>query len=202
MVSLLPPALAGERDPSYPPFDADAGAAALRDNGFSRFHRIEGAWQTTRATYGDEYLAAVEALTRTLSRNPAVRIARVDAEPETFFDQLQRGTAPAQFVGWGSLVPHPDAYLTPLLSSAGAIAQAAGYSNPEVDRLLREAALASPDEAQALYAEVQEIALEDIVVVPLWATDFVVLARESVDAESIVISPNLRLHLDLLRRAD
>jgi ABC-type transport system substrate-binding protein len=98
-------------------------------------------------------------------------------------------------------VPHPDAYLTPLFASAGQIARAAGYANPEVDRLLREAALASPDGARALYTQIQEIAAEDLVAVPLWVPDLVLLARESVDPASVVISPNVRLHLDMLRRA-
>ncbi|MCC7208827.1 MAG: hypothetical protein IT323_16075, partial [Anaerolineae bacterium] len=185
----------------FPAFDAEAGAAALRENGFSRFRRIEGDWQTARAVYGDEYLAAVEALTRAVTRNPAVRIARFDLEPKTFFDQITRGTASAQFVGWTPPVPHPDAYLTPLLASTGELAQAAGYANPDVDRLLAEAALAEPDAARALYAEAQQIALADVVAVPLWSPDLTALVAASVDRDSIVISPNIRLHLDRLRRA-
>ena len=74
-----------------------------------------------------------------------------------------------RFSGWGHDYPSIEDYLTPMFKSNGD-ANFAGYSNPALDKLLAEGD-AEPDQAKAikLYQQVEDIALEDMPLIPLYA---------------------------------
>lgn len=199
LYTLVPTPLAGDQAPRYPPFDLAAVPGALAEGGFSRFRQVMAEWQTARGLYGDAYLAAADAISDALVRHEAFRITRFDAVPDTFLSQLERGAFKIMIVGWTPLVPHPEAFLRPLLASGGALAAAAGYDNPEIDALLGQAARL--DEAAALYDEIQVIAAGAVAAIPLWRLHQVILFRETLDPASIIVEPNALLRYDRLQRA-
>ncbi|QGU02418.1 Oligopeptide-binding protein OppA precursor [Corynebacterium kalinowskii] len=83
-------------------------------------------------------------------------------------DVKTRTIATAFRTGWQADYPGLDNFLTPLYTTK-ASANDGDYSNPEVDRLLKEAqAAGSVDEANAKYNQVQEILFKDMPSVPLW----------------------------------
>src|SRR5207244_4196867 len=141
LYGLIPPELGGS--PVYPGYDVDQAGKVLAEGGYSQYKRIESEFQVSRAMYGDLVLDAADLLNHTLTRQEAFRIALSDTEPRTFLDQIERGTFRLILVGWTPVVPHPEAYLRPLLHSTGQIAAGAHYANAEVDRLLDQAALSS-----------------------------------------------------------
>jgi peptide/nickel transport system substrate-binding protein len=195
LYGLPPPELGGSA--TYPGFDVDQAGAVLAEGGYSQYRRIESEFQVSRAMYGELVLDAADLLNHTLTRQDAFRIALSDTEPRTFLDQIERGTFRLMLIGWTPVVPHPDAYLRPLLHSKGQIASGAHYANPEIDRLLDKAALSgdAPEQA-ALYNQAQAIALRDVVVVPLWQNRQVLLAWDSVGG--VLIEPNFLLRYDRL----
>ncbi|MCC7451213.1 MAG: hypothetical protein IT324_27630 [Anaerolineae bacterium] len=197
LYTLVPSALAGSQAATYPKLDADQARSVLEPAGYSKYKRIESQFQTARLMYGELYASAADRLNLGLSRNEAFRIGRMDTAPTTFQDQIERGTFQLMLIGWTPLVPHPDAYLRPLLASKGQLAAGAHYANPSVDTLLDQAALTTDPQAQlALYQQVQSIAVQDIVAIPVWQTRQQLLAWDTVSG--ITIEPNYLLRYDRL----
>ncbi len=195
LLTLLPPELGAS--PAYPGYNVDQANTVLGAAGYSQYKRIESEFQVSGATYGDLYLDAVDLLNNDLTRQEAFRIALSDIEPRTFLDQIERGTFSLVVVGWTPVVPHPDAYLRPLLHSKGQLAAGAHYADPHVDQLLDQAAACADSQQQAqLYAQVQALALKGVVAVPLWQNRQSLLAWESVG--SVTIEPNFLLRYDRL----
>jgi peptide/nickel transport system substrate-binding protein/oligopeptide transport system substrate-binding protein len=73
-----------------------------------------------------------------------------------------------RFSGWGHDYPSIEDYLTPMFKSNGD-ANFSGYSNPALDKLLAQGD-AQPDQAKAIqvYQQVEDIALEDMPLIPLY----------------------------------
>ncbi|MCC7452188.1 MAG: hypothetical protein IT324_32610 [Anaerolineae bacterium] len=199
LYTLVPPELAGAQAASYPKLDADQARSVLEPAGYSKYKRIESQFQTARLIYGELYASAADRLNLGLSRNEAFRIGRMDTEPNTFRDQIERGTFQLMLVGWTPLVPHPDAYLRPLLASKGQLAAGAHYANPTVDKLLDQAAITTDPSAQmALYQQAQTIAAQDIVAIPIWQARQQLLAWDTVSG--ITIESNYLLRYDSLKQ--
>lgn len=88
-----------------------------------------------------------------------------------FTDLLDRlaERAPVGIVrlGWAMDYPSMESYLGPLFSTGGS-ANLHGYQNPELDALLAAAAAApSPEAAQTLYQQAEQILARDLPVIPL-----------------------------------
>ncbi len=215
LVTLLPPELAdaqtpagmeppgderpepSRRTPAYPELDFERASVILSKGGYSKFKRIESELQIARLLYGDFYADAADLFSSDLNRHEAIDTVLSDTEPKTFLDQIAHGTFRLIIVGWTPVVPHPDAYLRPLLHSTGQLAAGAHYANPVVDQLLDQAALtADPQRQAALYDQAQALALRDVVAIPLWQSRQTLLAWDSVGG--ITIEPNYLLRYDQL----
>lgn len=197
LYGLLPPELASTKSTLYPQFNAEQAANLLDKAGYSKYRQVESELMTSRLLYGDLYFDAADTLVNTLVRNGPFSLSEQDSEPRTFSEQLERGTFRLILVGWTPIVPHPDAYLRPLLHSMGTLASGAHYTNPNVDRLLDQAAQ-TPDLARqmALYEQAQAIALQDVVAIPLWQNRQLLVAWDSVTG--ITIEPNFLLRYERL----
>lgn len=200
LLTLVPEALAADA-PTFPAYDFDEAERVLKAGDFTRYRRVEGAGmalQTSRLLYGELYLSAVSTINGNLQRQLAFGFGYFDTEPETFIDQIERGQFRMIYVGWTPLVPHPHAYLHPLLASDGWLAKGAHYRNAEIDALLSRAALATPAVQAALYREVQALALADVVAIPLWQNQQSVAVRDGIIG--VVIEQNFRLRYDQLSK--
>ncbi|MEP7286624.1 MAG: ABC transporter substrate-binding protein [Chloroflexota bacterium] len=197
LYALLPPELASSATPTYPKLDRNQAAALLQKAGYSTYLTIESELQSSRAIYGDLMLRGLSQITDDLTRSRIYRVSPVDTEIQTFYDQIERGTFRLALVGWTPIVPHPDAILRPLLYSKGQLAAGAQYHNPTVDQVLDQAALTTDPATQAdLYNQVQTLAAQDVVAIPLWQINQPLVSWESVSG--IVIEPNYLLHYDTL----
>jgi peptide/nickel transport system substrate-binding protein/oligopeptide transport system substrate-binding protein len=86
--------------------------------------------------------------------------------------------------GWGHDYASIEDYLTPMFKSNGD-ANFASYANPKLDALLAKAD-AEPDHAKAvaLYQQAEDLALEDMPLIPLWHNQDAYLAAKGVHPRS------------------
>lgn len=193
LYTLLPSQLAAADDFTYPKFDLDQAREVLTAGGFSRYKQLSSELQTARMMYGESVISGADQLFGRLSALDSVRIARFDTEPRTFLDQIERRAYRLILLGFTPLVAHPQAILSPLLT--GPVAVGAEYHHPQVRDLLAQAALSGD---AALYTQIQAVAAEDVVLIPLWQGVQTLYARE--DVRGVLIEPNFLLRYEQLAR--
>lgn len=129
----------------------------------------------------------VEALVNQVSKNLGI-----EAKPKGYatFKELRelvtnRSIKTAFRTGWQADYPSIYNYLGPLYGT-GAGSNDGDYSNPEVDKLLKEALSAEGDEQAKKLASVQEILFQDLPAIPLWNQRIAGAAADGV--EGVVFS--------------
>jgi len=94
--------------------------------------------------------------------NPKFEINVRGVEWAEYVNMVRTSSMPMFFIGWAPDYPDPDNYVNPYMHSEGHYAHQCSYSNPEVDRLIEEAAVSlDPEVRKANYYKLQEIWLED-----------------------------------------
>ncbi|GAA1082498.1 ABC transporter substrate-binding protein [Tsukamurella spumae] len=141
-----------------PPYDPAAARKILIDAGYTLPVRVELSVATSPDS--QRYAQAVQASARAGGFDVAVR----PVEYSTLLDVQARGTFDAVLLGWSGRVD-PDANLAAFLAS-GAVRNYSGYSDPEVDRLLTDAARTNDQGERArLYGLVTTKVHEDVPIV-------------------------------------
>jgi ABC-type transport system substrate-binding protein len=85
-----------------------------------------------------------------------------------FLREQRRGTFQIHSDGWSADYPDPEDFVGKLFGT-GSQLNYTGYSNPEVDALLEEARVETDEEARAkLYAEAEQIVVNDAIVIPTY----------------------------------
>lgn len=103
-----------------------------------------------------------------LGRDLGINLIALDQSWPEFVDRLSQRDMPAFVLTWVADFPAPENMLTALLRS-GSADNYSGYSNPEFDRLVDLAAIeADPDRRADLFLQAQQVALDDIAVIPLY----------------------------------
>ncbi len=103
-----------------------------------------------------------------LERDLGVELIVLDQAWPEFVERLQRRDMPAFVLTWVADFPAPENILTALLRT-GSSDNYSGYSNPEFDRLVDEAAVEpDPVRRSALFLAAQQVALDDVAVIPLY----------------------------------
>ena len=101
-------------------------------------------------------------------------------EPQDRLDRQDAKELPLVATGWCADYPDPQNFLEVLFHS-DSDENDFGYSNPEVDALLEEAAVEPDHEARmALYQEAERLILDDWAAVPLWHHRDYILVRSYV----------------------
>lgn len=179
-LSPIPPTLA-EHSPGVRPIPFDpVGAARLLDEAGWTDRRADGvrmrtgqplrlevdyiATDQTRA----DVLVAVQAMLRRIGVDLIPRAF----ESTTWVDRLRAGEFQGSFWGWGwgpGVVGSNAAMIFHTRSVPPAGPNFAGYSNPELDRLLDEAlAQHDPERRQRIWARIEQILIDDAVYAPLY----------------------------------
>ena len=100
--------------------------------------------------------------------NPKFRIDIRQVQWSTYLEQSQARRIPIQLGAWQADYPDPHNFVFPLLHSDGYFPTKQGYKNPELDRLIEEAAHTLDDgKRAALYKKIQDIADEDVPTIPV-----------------------------------
>jgi peptide/nickel transport system substrate-binding protein/oligopeptide transport system substrate-binding protein len=126
-------------------------------------------------------------LTAVLKRDLDIDADAIELDWSEFSARLTDRSLPAFTLTWIADFPDPANFLTALFLS-GSPDNYIGYSNGEVDRLLREAEVTQDeDERSRLYLQAQQLIIDDHVLIPLYNDVSYTVARPYV--KGLVISP-------------
>lgn len=145
-------------------FDATKAKQLLADaGGFSGVVNIS--YSTTSAT-GQIF---AEAIGNMLRQNLGLQVKYTGKQGSEITELADsRKLDGLRFGGWGHDYPSIEDYLTPMFKSNGD-ANFAGYKNPALDAVLAKGdAEPDPDKAIKLYQQAEDIALEDMPLIPLY----------------------------------
>lgn len=121
----------------------------------------------TTSGYGGSISGLVGAVVAEWRRNLGVEVSVRQLEPEAFLYNLKEERDEMFVLGWVADYPDPHNFLDTLFYS-GRENNCFGYSNPEVDRLLDEAAVEQDEDRRLeLYQEVERMIVQDAVCLPL-----------------------------------
>ncbi len=112
----------------------------------------------------------VEAIVEMWRRNLGVEVAIEQTEWATFLFDINKTPNPYQIydIGWIADYPDPQNFLE-ILFSCESQDNHLGYCNPEVDELLKQAAVEQDQQKRfELYNRAEELILRDAPIVPLW----------------------------------
>jgi oligopeptide transport system substrate-binding protein len=134
------------------------------------------------------------ALKEVIEADLGLQIDLVNVEWNEYIETLPKETYPAYAIYWGADFPDPESLLLTLFGS-GQPDNYVGYSNPEFDALLRQAAAEQdPDVRVQLYAQANQLLMDDAVVLPFYYDRSYMLVRPWV--HGLTITPLGILYLD------
>ena len=103
------------------------------------------------------------------SLNPKFRIEVRNVDWKDYMPAIRQYRYPIFIIGWGADYPDPHNFMYPYMSSNGTYGKYMGYSNPEVDRLLKEGIEnVEPGKRAAAYDKLQNIWYEDALGIALF----------------------------------
>ncbi len=204
LTSLVPDFFADAYAPLWPEGpNVERAELVLRAGGYRErvTSRLRIQISMSQYLYGVPYTSALARMARA-SFNGTDYVSYellTDVEGRAFLETLRSGTASLAVFAWTPLVPHPDAYLRPLLHSDYDMPRNSRSARAAIDALLDEAA-AQPNAAaqSALYRQVARAVYADFALVPLWQDHVQAVAWENV--AGVQVEPNFFLHYALLQR--
>ena len=102
------------------------------------------------------------------SLNPKFRVDIKQVQWSTYLEMTHEGRIPLQLGAWQADYPDPHNFVFPLLHSDGYFPTTQGYKNPELDKLIEEAAhTLNEAKRAALYKKIQDIADDDVPTIPI-----------------------------------
>ncbi len=164
----------------------------LREAGYSEQHKAHLVLWYTPTHYGDTEAMLAQLIKEQLERTGMIEVEIRSSEWATYVKQLREGQMMLALLGWYPDYLDPDDFLTPFLHSGANKWTGSGYYNPEVDKLLDEAAVLTDQQKRAeLYRKVQEILAEDCPIIPLLQGKLYIVAWKNV--HGIKVGPTMLL---------
>ncbi len=166
--SLVPPGMPGHQDTVFYPFDL-AKAKTDFDAGLKEASVASASDLKLQIGYntGANWENKVAFMTEAWRTAFGVTVEPVGLEWGAYLDRLSKDPFTIFRLGWGADYPHPNNFLTDLISCTSANNNM-GYCNPAVDKLLAEAATKPTlDEQIPLYNQAQEQVMADAPVIPI-----------------------------------
>jgi oligopeptide transport system substrate-binding protein len=176
---IVTPPIPGSRDDAcqYCEVDVDAAKEKFAAAGGQEGDTIE-LWFNAGA--GHE--GWVEAMGNELKNNLGVNFSMKGTEWAQYLEILDAGDFTGPFrLGWGMDYPSPENFIRPIVATDGD-SNYTGYSNKELDDLLVQGDQATAqEEAFQYYQQADDLALEDMPIIPLWSQIDTVIWSENVD---------------------
>jgi ABC-type oligopeptide transport system substrate-binding subunit len=166
--SLVPPGMPGHQDFDMYPFDMAKAKtdfdAGLKDLGLTDASQLKlQIGYNTGANWENKVDFMVEAWRTAFG----VSVEPVGLEWGAYLDRLSKDPFTIFRLGWGADYPHPNNFLTDLISCTSANNNM-GYCNKDVDALLAQAATKPTLEEQIpLYNQAQEMVMKDAPIIPV-----------------------------------
>ncbi|HEY4689938.1 MAG TPA: ABC transporter substrate-binding protein, partial [Anaerolineae bacterium] len=124
--------------------------------------------------YGTTTADVVQLIKEQLEETGLVNVTLNAQNWATYISAATDGQYPVYILGWFPDFVFPDTWLFPWADSTQSKGLGLNYSNPEMDKLLVDAATSAPDQQEALYHQAQEFYAEEVVTVPLfWEPEYI-----------------------------
>lgn len=165
---IVPPGVFGHRpDGKTLPFDPEAARKLLAEAGYPNGQGIQPFELSFREARPDIQLVAAKIATD-LKQNLNITVNLKTVEWRAYLDKHNRSEIPFFHMRWGADYLDAENFLSTLLASYGP-ENKVNYKNPKFDELCRRADT-SMDEAERLrlYAEAEDIVLQDAPFVPIY----------------------------------
>ena len=108
---------------------------------------------------------------------------------------------PIYQLGWFPDFPDPDNYLSPFYSKESFLNH--HYNNPAMEKLLaQQKAETDPAAREALFQQIQEIAAQDIPIIPLWQGSQLAAIREGVTGVEDTFDPSFMFRYWLMSKSE
>ncbi|MGH9229618.1 MAG: ABC transporter substrate-binding protein [Acidimicrobiales bacterium] len=191
LYSMNPEGLAGHVDAFADEYgeepDPDGAAALLNDAGIETPVELEIWW--TPSHYGDSSADEYAEIQRSLEESGLFSVTLQSTEWDAYTEAAFTGQYPAYQLGWFPDYPDADNYLASFYSSDSFLNN--GYSNETVDQLIAEERTSTEQEERvAAFEEIQQIAAEDVSIVPIWQGDQIGAVREGVTGVEETFDPS------------
>ncbi len=203
--SLVPPGMPGYQEDAFIPFDVDQAAvdfaAGLVEAGLTAADlQIQVGYNS-----GSDWDLKVDFMAEQWRTALGVEIEPVGLEWGAYLTRLSEDPFDIFRLGWGADYPHPNNFLTDLMSCTSGNNNE-GYCNPDVDALLQQAATKKDlGEQVALYNQAQEMIMADAPIIPIrfgqrftlikdWVQNLVATSQDSSTGElfyyKVTIAPH------------
>ena len=171
---LRPRPWAGNADLKAHRYDPELARDYLRRAGYDATKPLQLSYKTST----DAFRLRIAHVLQSQLDDIGIRLKIASYDWGTFFGDIKNGSFQMYSLAWvGVNTPDILRYAFHSHSTPPAGANRGRYASPEVDALIERAEMAAPDEASALYAEVQRRVHRDLVYVPLWYESNVVASR-------------------------
>jgi ABC-type oligopeptide transport system substrate-binding subunit len=204
--SLVPPGMPGHQEDEFIPFDTDQAKAdfdqALNDLGITADDLQLQLGYNVAGSNEDQAVFFQEQWRSTFG----IEVELVATEDfGSYLDILNDDPYDIFRLGWGADYPHPNNFLTDLISCTSTNNNM-GYCNEEVDQLLEQAAAEPTLETQVpLYNQAQEMVMADAPIIPQlfsqaftlvkpWVQGFTPTAQDSNSGELFYYKTSIAAH--------
>ncbi|MET1101156.1 MAG: ABC transporter substrate-binding protein [Pyrodictiaceae archaeon] len=164
----------------------------LREAGYSEQHKLKLELWYTPTHYGDTEADLAQLIKQQLEATGMIEVELKSSEWATYVDQLRKGQMMLSLLGWYPDYIDPSDFLDPFLHTGSNKWTGTGYSNPEMDKILDEAAVATDIKKRTeLYEKAQEILAEDVPFIPLLQGKLMIVTHK--DVKGVLVGPTMLL---------
>lgn len=181
--------------------DADAAATILQDAGVETPVAFDLWWMPDR--YGEEIGDMYAEIERQLEDTGLFDVTLESESWESYSTTFSDGSKDAFDLGWFPDYPDAENYVTGFYASDDRNFLQAGYSNPEMDRVIDELRVnTNQEERVALLEQASDIVAEDVPIIQLWEQDHLAFVREGVEGVSDTLDASFIFRYYMVSRAE
>ncbi len=200
LYSMIPNGMWSHKDvfkSKYGDANLDLAKKLLSEAGYSESKPLEIQLWYTPTHYGDTEASLAQVLKSEWEKTKMIKVTIKSAEWNTYTDYARKGQMMVYLLGWYPDYLDPDDYTTPFLDSEANGWSGTGYSNPQVDKLLRKAqTITDQSERTQIYEQVQDILAQDVPYIPLIQGKLFVVTQKSV--HGVTIGPDMIFHYNTI----
>jgi peptide/nickel transport system substrate-binding protein len=201
LYSMVPRGIAGHTDAFKTKYgeapDKAKAQALLTAAGVQTPVPIEIWWTPTH--YGDSTADEYAEIKRALDESGLFTVTLKSTEWDQYSEAYAQDRYPVFQLGWFPDYPDPDNYLSPFYHTDNFLKN--HYSSKRVDALLA-AQKASTDQAEReqIFQQIQEIAAEEVPIIPIWQGKQVAAVRDGITGVSETFDPSFQFRYWLIAK--
>lgn len=179
--SIVPPGVVGHRETAkFLPYDPAAAKAELAAAGYADGSKLPALEIQFREQRPDIRIVA-QAVANDLKTNLGIKVTLLSMEWRAYLEKWNKGDVGFFHMRWAADYLDSQNFLSQMLASFGPEWRGINYQSPEFDRLCSQAdASVNPEERARLYAEAEDLALQDAPWAPIYFQRDAELIRSNV----------------------